>query len=336
MSFHPDSTAAGILAVTKALHAKNSGLPSEIFARLPRHLQHPAVEKAAVGPIDGNGLLPALNAVSLIEVERQRSFVAAAMDSFQKWPLYTRVVMNAVAVSGSIVTAGKPIPVKKMDLQGKILEPKKAGAIFAVSNELLEAIDTRTVNRLNQLMASACAKALDATVIDDVAAHAGTVSVPSTGNTPTAILADAKTALNAVNTLESSGKFYWIATPDIANLLATMEEDGQRSFPEVGPNGGEFLNLPFVVSNQGPEADSAGGKLMLVDAGRIAFALDSIEIQAGEHAALEMSDTPTDPDIASVTQVSMWQNNCVALRAILNFGFEIIGDEPLAAIIEGI
>lgn len=337
MPHFSDSSAAGIFAATKAIAARKGIPPNAAFEALPPHFKHPAVQKAAVSVIDGNGLMPSQNAVALLEVERRRSFVAAALPDFQQLPLYTRLVMNAVAFTGSIVDPQNPIPVKKGNLSGTNIEPQKAAAIIAVSNELLDALNAKGITALNRLLASACATATDTVVLSNVIAHAGTATVTSTGRTPDKILADAKEALDVVNISENSGRYYWVGTPDMANFISTVEEGGIRSFPEMSPKGGEFVGLPFVVSSSAPETDSSGGKLILVDAGRIALTLDTLDIQAGEHAAIEMEDHPADPLTASVTQVSMWQNNLTAIRAILTFGFEIIDDAlPMAAVIEGI
>jgi len=327
-----NSAAPATLVITKALQAKHGGTLSSIFESLPAYMQPPAVRKAVMDAISGPALLPSNVVTDFIETQRQNSFVAAALSDFVKLPFYASAAVFSTLLDASEIDTAEQIPVSGGSLFGKQLAPRKTASLQAFSNELLETLDVKSINQLNRAIARAHTRALDKILFSEIVAHAGTEMIPATS----AILDDLKSALDYVSSDEGSGRFFWVGKPSIANKLSTMEATGgNRLFPELSPNGGELLNLPFVVTASALETDSSGGKLLLIDAGRIAANFASLQIDSGREAAIQLVNNPSG---APADLVSMWQIGATAIRSTLEFGFEILAPDadPMAAIITGI
>ena len=76
--------------------------------------------------------------------------------------------------------------------------------------------------------------------------------------------------LDTVN-VTGNGKLYWIMPPAVANRASTkLNSNGDRTFPNMSPTGGEMLGLPALVTSQVPTIGSPGSNstLYLVD-GRV-------------------------------------------------------------------
>jgi hypothetical protein len=72
-----------------------------------------------------------------------------------------------------------------------------------------------------------------------------------------------------------------------------------------------MLGIPTLASRKVPVDD-----LILVDAGRIAFAGGDTEVSTSREGNIQMNDAPDSPVTASTTLVSLWQQNLVAFKAL--------------------
>lgn len=79
--------------------------------------------------------------------------------------------------------------------------------------------------------------------------------------------------------------------------------------------GGTVLGLPLIVSNAAP-----AGAITLIDAGAVTYGEGEAELRIGTAGTIEMSDAPagdsTTPVAASVSRISLFQSDALALMAI--------------------
>lgn len=326
--FFTDSTIPANVAYTKLLAGVNTKSFSEQFHENPAHLKHDAVnkliQKDAVSAITGPALIPSKPTVSFLDTQRASSFFTSAYSDFWKVPFRVNAVGAAMIGAGTVTDLGSPIPVQKFDLTGHELEQKYATSISVVTKELLKEGGADAVNALNKIMANSLSQAIDNDVIADILTHPGTESFSSSGTTAQNFLDDFRLMFDHVN-VKGCGKLYWILSRTAANRL---------NFETValnGPFAGELLGIQAVISD-GLDDDSAGGKIILVDASKIAANVEGMTINTAEHASIQMDDTPVD---GATNLTSLFQNGLVGLKSQVIFGFECMSGFR-AAILEGV
>jgi hypothetical protein len=146
----------------------------------------------------------------------------------------------------------------------------------------------------------------------------GAPSIPSSGTDQLSMAADLGTLLAVVN-VSGGGALFWAASVDVGNRLALIN-DGKGG---MSPLGGEFLNLPALVSGTIPS-----GTLRLINAAAIAGNVDSISLDASGQVDLLMQDDPE----GAAAMVSMFQSNATALKAEVAFGVEKIRVDAVAEV----
>jgi HK97 family phage major capsid protein len=105
-----------------------------------------------------------------------------------------------------------------------------------------------------------------------------------------------------------------------ALALSLMETSlGNQQFPGLTMNGGTFLGMQAIVSNNidyTEDSPQEGDLIVFLRASEIALADDGgVDVDVSTEASIEMSTTPTDPVTASTVLVSLWQQNLVGIRA---------------------
>lgn len=244
--------------------------------------------------------------------------VIGQLQSLRRVPFEVRYIARTTGVKGFWVGEAKPIPLNKPTLAGAKLEPLKVGAIIATTKEAAFAAGPVAEAGLKSDLDAGVVGALDQTFLDATnAGSAGvspasvTHSAPSTAATGDPV-ADLK-ALVAIFSGDISAA-YFVTDPDTATGLAMAQNSsGSFLFPEAGPRGGSILNIPLIVSRHSPR-DTSGGQLALIDPTSIAASLDGLSFDASQNATLVMSDNPASGE---VEQVSLFQTNTVAWRAII-------------------
>ena len=312
MAENPAST--DIPSIAKALLAsRGTRGPASVIARNagmnPRVVS--ALEKSAVaglttGDGDGGEILADWRIASgaFFASLRTRSVFFRLLDSgLRRIPLQTRLGIVSATAQAWIVGEGKPIPVSSMSLTGAGLRPTTAAALLVVSDETARAMDASATNLVNAELRGAVSDVVDgefwAIVID---------TATSLGTSAGTFAEDTQALLAAVNT-SGVGPLIWAMSPDVANKAATHDED-------MSPLGGEILGLPAMVSSTIP-----AGTLRLINAAGLAGNAEPIRLDASDQATIEMETNPemdaTDGTAAEL--VSMWQDNSVCLRALVDF-----------------
>ena len=233
-------------------------------------------------------------------------------------PFNVRMIARTNGQKGFWVGEAKPIPLSKPTLTGAKLAPLKVGAIIASTKEAAFATGPVAEAGLQSDLDAGCVGALDASFLDATNAGVVNVSPPSVtfGSPSTAATADPVADLKALVAIFSGdlSAAYFVTDPDTATGLAMMQNaSGSFLFPDAGPRGGSLLNIPLIVSRNSPR-DTSGGQVALIDPTGIAVALDGLSLDVSQNATLVMAD---DPASGEVEQVSLFQTNTVAWRAII-------------------
>jgi HK97 family phage major capsid protein/HK97 family phage prohead protease len=94
---------------------------------------------------------------------------------------------------------------------------------------------------------------------------------------------------------------------------------GQKEYPELNVNGGNFEGFPVVTSQSIPATGGSptdGYPIILLNAGDILIADDGqVRIDASSEASLQMETTPDSPTTASTTLISLWQQGLMGVKA---------------------
>lgn len=243
--------------------------------------------------------------------------------AMRRVPLRTRLAVSTVAASGAVVGEWQAVPVSKLAIAGPGLDLRKAQALVALTNEVLDGAGSAGAALLARELRAGVANATDAFFLNSLLTGAPTV----TGSASP--LADLGNLLDVVNTT-GNGRPYLIVLPRVANRLATRATtSGDQAFPGMTPQGGEIAGVPVLVTDQAPASDSNGNKAVLIDGAAIVGDSDTVAVDASEQAALQMSDTPTN---GAQPLISMFQTNSTALLATRFFGFDLTRSSGVAVL----
>jgi len=287
-------------------------------ARWPAEAQN--IEKAVQSALQ-SGDFGAPEAIEYTGVVREKS-VLGGLVGIRAVPFNRRMLKRTNGVQGWWAGQAAPAPMLTPVLAGSTLTPKHVISIIVVTQEGLRAEGPAAESGLQNDTETGCIGALDVALPDP--SNAGSDAMPAaiTHGAPTVDatndpVADLKALIEVFQGDLSSA--YFVCDPKIAMSLALMQTpSGALAFPDCGPRGGSLAGVPLLVSRHSPR-DSSGAQLALVDASSIALAMEGIELAQSENTTLVMSDTPTSP----AAQVSMFQTDCVALRATIRANWEL-------------
>lgn len=328
--FEQDMLARSLGEYARAVAMSSDALGAMAFAQAhSASSQAQQFAKAAVTAADtlsGEPLMPRAATDAFIATAAPVSFFAglASRGELRRLPLMTSAAAVVADASLYRVGQGRPIPVTSMSLSGRFLEPQKVAGIVIITKELLRASSVAGQEFLDNSLRLAAGAALDSAFVS--IATNGIPPIAARGSDPSDALADLRAALDIVNA-GRAGPFLWLIAPDAANRAATFAGTAGLTFPNLTPTGGTLLGLPAIVSPAVP-----AGTIILVDVGGFVGDIIGIEIDRNEHAAVEMSTTPSDPPNASTILTSMWQLNLVGLLVSAEFGLERIRESAVAVI----
>ncbi|WP_186002258.1 phage major capsid protein [Mycobacterium sp. KBS0706] len=299
-------------------------------ARAPEQVQQ--VLRAAVG---GQPLADLSSFQSLTE-----GFIAALAgqslwarmlvqdQTMHRVPLQTHLAVAVGVVAGALPGEGKAKRISSLAFTNGGIEPKKASAIAVVTDEILRATTPAGQALLRTALEQGTAVALDQMLIAE--ALDGVTPTASTGDTAAQVMSDLRAMLTTVVGPSGAPALYWAAPGPVAAFLSTVvDTTGAPIFPALGPDGGELLNRPFVVTPAAPAET-----LLLLAADGFAGDITGLEFDTARAATVEMDDQPVGDSLAPVAtpQVSLWQSGSVALRAEAWAGIEKLRANACAAI----
>lgn len=227
-----------------------------------------------------------------------------------------------VQTQGSLVNwvgEGKPKPVGELKFAMIQLDVNKVAGIVVLSEELVRLSTPSAEAIVRQDLVAQIAQFLDVEFIDPANAAVAGVSPASILNGVTGITssgtsaADAKAdlaALQAAFTTANvgSGGSAYVTTEIILQQLSALQNPlGQPEFPSLQT--GDTVNRASIVASQavpaGILAQILPNDILLADDG-------GVTIDASREATLAMDSAPAD---AAPATFSLWQNNCVGIRA---------------------
>jgi HK97 family phage major capsid protein len=216
------------------------------------------------------------------------------------------------------VGEAKPKPVTKLAFSSTSLGITKVAGIIVLTEELIRLSNPSAEERVRADMIAGIAQFLDAQFIDPaVAAVAGVNPASITNGAPTAAatanpLADIMGLINhfATNSIGVAGVTFIMSAANALSLSFQTYLDGSPKFPGVDINGGSYKGLTFITSQ------AAGTNVIALQPSLILYADDgAVSIDASREASLQMDSAPDSPVAATTVMVSLWQANCVGLRA---------------------
>lgn len=239
---------------------------------------------------------------------RSSAFLSMVAErAFRRVPFETPLVHSATAPIAEDLTEGALIPVAALEMEGAKLKERSVGTIVIASEEAWGRVDGPGQAFINGLLQEAVGKAADQRMF---AALAGTdpVVLTAAAATEAAVVASLRTAMRALLT-KSGQSLRWALSPSAAATLSTVGSDGRIS---VTPSGGVIFGVPAVLTD-GLEA----GEMALIAASEIAADVADLSITRSRAGALRLPGGEN---------LSLFQLNLLAVRAVLAFGIE-----PLAA-----
>jgi hypothetical protein len=266
---------------------------------------------------------------------RHSSAFAAAVAANLLWrvPLTSTVGLVASGASdASVVGPANAAPVRKLDISGLTVERQRASGLIVLTSEFLRESPSEAESIISRELRAAVGAGIDAAF---VAALLSGVTAHISSADP---ITDARTLMEDVGLTPMSRPF-WICGVNAAIRMATTHTDGTRHAPDVGPLGGSFMGFPLYVS-PGVDTDT----LVLVDGARVAGNLGEAEVGLSRHSLVAMDDAPTGgmsgspatlTGLDTTNLVSMFQENCAALKATQFFGITRLRVGAVASVFTG-
>jgi HK97 family phage prohead protease/HK97 family phage major capsid protein len=279
--------------------------------------------KAAVAPgtvTDATWASPLVNqnvSSEFIELLRPAT-ILGKIPGLRQVPFNTKVPTQTAGGTYGWVGESKPKPVTKLAFSSTSLGVSKAAGIIVLTKELVMLSNPSAEALVRADMIAGIAQFLDQQFIDPaVAAVAGVNPASITNGAPTAAattnpLADIMGLINhfASNNIAVGGVTFIMSAANALSLTFRTNLDGSPEFPGVTINGGNYKGLTFVTSQ------AAGVNVIALQPALVLYADDGgVTIDASEQASLQMDSAPMSPADATTVLVSLWQNNCVGLRA---------------------
>ena len=279
--------------------------------------------KAAIAPgtaTDAAWAGPLVNpniASEFIELLRPAT-ILGRISGLRQVPFNTKVPTQTAGGTYGWVGEAKPKPVTKLAFSAQTLTYSKAAGIIVLTEELVRLSNPSAEELVRRDMIAGIAQFLDAQFIDPaVAAVAGVNPASITNGAPTAAattnpLADIMGLINhfATNNIDVSGVHIIMSPANAMSLSFRSNLDGSPQYPGVSLNGGSYRGITIVTSN------AAGTNVIALQPNLILYADDGgVTIDASREASLQMDSAPASPADATTVYVSLWQTNCVGLRA---------------------
>lgn len=242
------------------------------------------------------------------------------LSGLRRVPFETRLLKVTSGASGYWVAESAPVPLSGLTLAGSSLRALKVAAIITATAEALKTGGPTAEAVFQSDLERAVIDTIDLALLDPNNAGVANERPPSLtyGAPEVTATSDASADVSALvdDFGGDIGAAYFVTDSETATRMALLRSDGAAVFPDVGARGGSVLGIPLLVSRASPR-DSSGGQLTLIDPTGIAYGADRLELESVEQAtiALEGEDEPE--------MVSLWQQNLVGFKAIMNANWEV-------------
>ncbi len=224
---------------------------------------------------------------------------------FSRVPLRTRIVVLTTAPVAEAVSELAAKSVSSAGFTGANFEPTKVAEFLVISNELAKTASPSALSKLGDELRRACGISVDARFLAILAATAGITSAASTGVTAAQVLADLTARLTAL-TIGADSRLWFITSPKLFKTLGLLQ----------GTGGYLVVNGAIGPIRLAP-SDALTTTAFLIDAKGIAAELDTVKLDSSDKTSLQLDSDPTS---GSYQLISLFQNNCTALRCEIKFG----------------
>ena len=233
-------------------------------------------------------------------------------------PFNTKIPQQTGGGTYNWVGETKPKPVSALAFASLTLDWSKIAGIIVLTQELIKLSSPKAEEVVRRDMVAGIARFIDAQFTDPaVAAVAGVNPASITNGAPTAAatanpLADILGLIShfTTNNIPVDGLTFIMSPANAMALSFKTYSDGSPQFPGIGVAGGTWKGLTFIVSN------TVTTKVIALQPSLVFYADDGgVTIDASSEASLQMDSAPMSPVDATTVYVSMFQANCVALRA---------------------
>lgn len=319
------ATAFSWLAKASAMRVARGGGMAESIELLDAPEAVKSVLKSAVaaGSYSGQPELSGASgaAIAFIQATASQSVLMrlVADRAVHRAPLRTRLVAAGTEPFAAVVEPGEAIPLRSLDLDSKIINPVSIATMLAFSEDIWRDASAAGQAFVTGLMRQAVAKAADVAFFDHLTTSPTASEAANVGD-DAGILAGLRAVLDAVHT-RGGAQLYWAASPLAANALEVMDSD------KIDPLGGQILGRPAIVT----EGLGTGRKVALINGSAVVAEVERIAVDSTDAATLEMDNAPsmdsTTPTGAEL--VSLFQTNSVAVKVILDCGFEKVREDAV-------
>jgi HK97 family phage major capsid protein len=235
----------------------------------------------------------------------------------RKVPFNTKVPSQTAGGTYGWVGEQKPKPVTKLQFSSLTVPAHKTAGIIVITEELARLSSPSAEDLVRADMIAGITAFVDLAFTDPSKAAVANVSPASVTNGTTPItsvgpFADLVALANAFTTANMPiQNLTYIMSPNNALILSFQKNAiGAPMFPDLTAAGGTVNGMKIVTSG------AVGTNVVALVPELILLADDGgITIDVSREASLQMSDAPMDPADATTVFVSLWQNNCVGLRA---------------------
>lgn len=256
--------------------------------------------------------------------------IVGRIPGLRRVPFKVKIPRQTGASSVNWVGEGKVKPVSALAFDSITLDLAKIAGIVVLTDELIRHSNPAAEALVRDDLAKGIVQFMDNEFVDPANASTdvspasitfGVTPVTASGTTAAALRADLKTLMATfLDSNLSVADAVWLMTQQSALGISLMTNSlGQPEFPGLTMNGGTFVGLPVIASENIPATGGSptdGFPIILAKAGDILLADDgNVTIDASREASLQMDGAPDSPPTASTVLVSMFQHNMMAIRA---------------------
>lgn len=233
--------------------------------------------------------------------------------------------------TGYWVGQSKAIPASAQDFTAVTLTSLDVAAISVVSKKLLRESSPAAEMLVRDGLITAIAQRIDSTFLSDAAAVASVSpagllrqvsAFSSDGNTAPGLLSDIKQLYAPFIEAKNASGLSFVANKSLAKSIQLMRNAlDQRAFPGITQEGGTLEGDPIVTGDN----VTANHLILLKPSDIYKIGDRGIQVSVSMDAMIEMNSAPTGasdtPTAASVTMVSMFQTESVALKVVRPLSF---------------
>jgi HK97 family phage major capsid protein len=249
-------------------------------------------------------------------------------------PFNMRVGSQTAGSTAYWVGQGRAIPASALATSSATLGITKMAGLLSIDDELARSSSPSAELLVRNDLAAQIAQFSDTSLIDPtqggqtniqpVSLTYGVTPTSPSGTNFAAIATDVKAVFSSLITNNIDiAPCVWVMTATTALALSLMQTSlGNPQFPTININGGTWMGLPVVVSQNALMSGSPDylNMIVLIQPREVFMADDgAITISVSNEASIEMLDNPTNRAAGSsvaTTVVSMFQTNSLAIKAV--------------------